>query len=141
MYLQLYSKKEHRVLMNLTLLHRKFNTQDKCIAYLKKLRWGNTPACIHCGSMNVVYLRNSICSLMKAISEFSIGKKSFLSWYLSYSSLSRFGRKSQCSILLIGCGSKSYNVPYKGSELLNRMSLILWFIQLLKTNNLSIYEM
>jgi transposase-like protein len=46
--------------MNLTVLHRKFNTQDKCIAYLEKLRWGNTPACIHCGSTNIIKRKNSI---------------------------------------------------------------------------------
>lgn len=46
--------------MNLTLLHRKFNTQEKCIAYLEKLRWGNTPACIHCGSTNVTSRSNSL---------------------------------------------------------------------------------
>lgn len=46
--------------MNLTLLHKKFGTQDKCIAYLEKLRWGNTPACVHCGSLNVVKRKDSI---------------------------------------------------------------------------------
>ncbi len=46
--------------MNLTILHRKFGTQSKCIAYLEKLRWGNTPACIHCGSTNVVQRKDSI---------------------------------------------------------------------------------
>lgn len=46
--------------MNLTVLHRKFNTQDKCIAYLEKIRWGNTPACVRCGSTNVTQRKDSI---------------------------------------------------------------------------------
>lgn len=46
--------------MNLTVLHKKFGTQEKCIAYLEKLRWGNTPACVHCGSLNVTARNNSI---------------------------------------------------------------------------------
>jgi transposase-like protein len=39
--------------MNLTILHRKFNTQDKCIAYLEKLRWGKQVYCVLCGAENV----------------------------------------------------------------------------------------
>lgn len=46
--------------MNLTELHRKFGTQKRCIAYLEKLRWGKTPACIRCGSTNVVSRKDSI---------------------------------------------------------------------------------
>lgn len=46
--------------MNLTILHRKFNTQQKCITHLEKLRWGNTPACVHCGSTNVTKREGSI---------------------------------------------------------------------------------
>lgn len=46
--------------MNLSTLHKRFGTQKKCIAYLEKLRWGNTPACIHCGSTNVVKRNDSI---------------------------------------------------------------------------------
>ncbi len=46
--------------MNLTVLHRKFGTQDKCVAYLEKLRWGKAPACVHCGSMNVTKRKDSI---------------------------------------------------------------------------------
>jgi transposase-like protein len=46
--------------MNLTILHRKFNKQDKCIAYLEKLRWGNTPACVRCGSTNVTHREGTI---------------------------------------------------------------------------------
>ena len=46
--------------MNLTQLHKRFGTQKKCIAYLEKLRWGNTPACVRCGSTNVVKRNDSI---------------------------------------------------------------------------------
>ncbi len=46
--------------MNLTQLHRKFGTQKKCIAYLEKIRWGKTPACIHCGSTSVTKRKGSI---------------------------------------------------------------------------------
>ena len=31
--------------MNLTELHKKFNTQKKCIAYLEKLRWKKKVFC------------------------------------------------------------------------------------------------
>lgn len=30
-----------------------FNTDEKCRKYLELQRWGNTPACPHCGSVNV----------------------------------------------------------------------------------------
>jgi transposase-like protein len=46
--------------MNLTELHRKFGTQKQCISHLEKLRWGKTPACIRCGSVNVVKRKDSI---------------------------------------------------------------------------------
>ena len=46
--------------MNLTQLHKQFGTQQKCIAYLEKLRWGKTPACVNCGSMNVVKRKGTI---------------------------------------------------------------------------------
>jgi transposase-like protein len=46
--------------MNLTTLHRKFNTQEKCIDYLEKIRWGNTPACVRCGSTNVTKRESSM---------------------------------------------------------------------------------
>ena len=46
--------------MNLTTLHKQFGTQDKCIAYLEKLRWGKTPACVNCGSTNVTKRKNSM---------------------------------------------------------------------------------
>ncbi|WP_286755288.1 IS1595 family transposase [Roseivirga sp. UBA838] len=31
-----------------------FNTDDKCREFLEEQRWGDTPACPHCGSTNVV---------------------------------------------------------------------------------------
>ena len=46
--------------MNLTQLHRQFGTQQKCISYLEKLRWGKTPTCVHCGSINVTKRKDSI---------------------------------------------------------------------------------
>lgn len=45
--------------MNLTLLHKQFNTQEKCISYLEKMRWGKTPTCYHCSSTNVKKRKNS----------------------------------------------------------------------------------
>lgn len=43
--------------MNISQLHKTFGTQDKCIAYLEKLRWGKKPICLHCKS-DKVYKRN-----------------------------------------------------------------------------------
>lgn len=39
--------------MNLTQLSIKYNTKEKCIAHLEKVRWGDTPACLLCGSIKV----------------------------------------------------------------------------------------
>ncbi len=39
--------------MNLTLLHKQFGTQEKCITYLEKMRWNKKPVCLHCNSTNV----------------------------------------------------------------------------------------
>ena len=39
--------------MNLSTLSQNFNTQDKCIAHLEEIRWGNHPTCNHCKSDNV----------------------------------------------------------------------------------------
>jgi hypothetical protein len=59
--------------MNLTILHRKFNNQDKCIAYLEKLRCVNTPAYIHCGSTNVTHREGSIkCHCNEENNDFSV---------------------------------------------------------------------
>ena len=30
-----------------------FNTQEDCLRFLEKLRWGDEPCCIHCGSIRV----------------------------------------------------------------------------------------
>lgn len=46
--------------MNLTQLHKKYGTQQKCIAHLEKIRWGKKPYCVHCGSENVSKRSNSI---------------------------------------------------------------------------------
>ncbi len=32
---------------------KEFNSEEKCKAYLEELRWGSTPACPFCGSINV----------------------------------------------------------------------------------------
>lgn len=34
-------------------------TETEARAYLEQIRWGNEPACVHCGSMNVVKLNNN----------------------------------------------------------------------------------
>lgn len=34
-----------------------FQTQEQCIAYLEKVRWGNKPKCPYCGSTNTVKLK------------------------------------------------------------------------------------
>lgn len=46
--------------MNLQQLHTKLGTQDKCIAYLEKLRWGKKPKCLFCESKSVKKRKNSI---------------------------------------------------------------------------------
>ncbi len=42
--------------MNLSTLHRLYNTQDKCLAYLEKVRWGKSSnvSCPRCMSKSVV---------------------------------------------------------------------------------------
>ncbi len=39
--------------MNLQTLYKKFSTQEKCIAYLEKLRWAKKPKCLFCNSKSV----------------------------------------------------------------------------------------
>lgn len=39
--------------MNLLSIHKKYNTQQKCISYLEKLRWGNKPISPFTGKDNV----------------------------------------------------------------------------------------
>ncbi|MEI6489872.1 MAG: IS1595 family transposase [Bacteroidota bacterium] len=46
--------------MNLSLLHKQLGTQDKCIAYLEKLRWNKKPKCVFCSSDNVTKRKNSM---------------------------------------------------------------------------------
>ncbi len=46
--------------MTLSELHRKYGTQDKCIAYLEKTRWGKQHYCILCGSIKVKKRKKSI---------------------------------------------------------------------------------
>ncbi len=43
--------------MNLTEIHKKYGTQDKCLSYLEKLRWGKTVTCTKCGSDNTVRIK------------------------------------------------------------------------------------
>lgn len=40
--------------MNLTTLEKRFNTREKCIVYLEKLRWNNIPKCPYCGSVKSI---------------------------------------------------------------------------------------
>lgn len=46
--------------MNLSYLHKKYNTQEKCITHLEKLRWGKYRYCIFCDAENVTKRKNSI---------------------------------------------------------------------------------
>jgi transposase-like protein len=46
--------------MNLQQLHKTLGTQDKCIAYLEKLRWNKKPKCIFCESKNVKKRKDSM---------------------------------------------------------------------------------
>jgi transposase-like protein len=46
--------------MNLTQLHNQFGTQDKCVTYLEKTRWGKKPLCLHCKSPSVKKRKKSI---------------------------------------------------------------------------------
>lgn len=39
--------------MNLSILSNKYNTQDKCIEHLEKIRWAGEPWCPHCDSDSV----------------------------------------------------------------------------------------
>jgi transposase-like protein len=39
--------------MKLIDIHREFNTNDKCLDYLEKMRWPNGVACLACGSVKV----------------------------------------------------------------------------------------
>src|SRR6202158_5424489 len=39
--------------MKLIDVTRQFNTEDKCLDYLEKMRWPHGVGCVHCGSMSV----------------------------------------------------------------------------------------
>jgi len=39
--------------MNLIRLQEKFNTHNKCIKHLEKVRWNNKPTCPHCSAQNI----------------------------------------------------------------------------------------
>lgn len=43
--------------MNIEAFKKEFNTQEKCIKYLEKIRWGNRPVCVHCGRGNRITTR------------------------------------------------------------------------------------
>lgn len=46
--------------MNLTALENRFNTREKCVRYLEKLRWNNIPECPYCGSTKYYDIQNGI---------------------------------------------------------------------------------
>ena len=43
--------KKHAKTISITQLLRRFSTEEKCIAWLEKTRWGKTPICPHCGGI------------------------------------------------------------------------------------------
>jgi len=38
--------------MNIIQIFKQFPTQESCVKYLEKLRWGKIPICVYCGSTN-----------------------------------------------------------------------------------------
>lgn len=46
--------------MNLNELASKYNTEEKCLAQLEKVRWGEKPCCNFCGSQRLTKRKNSI---------------------------------------------------------------------------------
>lgn len=46
--------------MNLSTLEKKFNTKEKCVKYLEKLRWNNIPECPYCGSIESIEIQNGV---------------------------------------------------------------------------------
>ena len=46
--------------MNLIQIAQKYNTDAKCVNYLKALRWGNKVVCSKCGSDNVVSVKSGL---------------------------------------------------------------------------------
>lgn len=45
--------------MNITILEKKFNTREKCVKYLEKLRWNNIPECPYCGSIESINIEHN----------------------------------------------------------------------------------
>lgn len=46
--------------MNLDILQKKFNTNKKCLNFLEKKKWGNTPYCPFCESTKVYRRKGTI---------------------------------------------------------------------------------
>jgi transposase-like protein len=46
--------------MNLSQLALKYDTREKCIAQLEKIRWHGKPCCVHCNATNLTKRANSI---------------------------------------------------------------------------------
>jgi transposase-like protein/IS1 family transposase len=47
--------------MNLSELAAKYNTEEKCLAQIQKIKWGEgNVCCFHCGAMNLTRRKNSI---------------------------------------------------------------------------------
>jgi len=45
--------------MNLKQIYKNYNTQEKCLRLLEKLRWGKTVICPYCGSDNIYDYKNA----------------------------------------------------------------------------------
>src|ERR1035437_9302395 len=62
--------------MSLQHLSKKLNTQDKCIAYLEKLRWHGKPKCVFCESDKITKRKKSMrwhCNKCKKDSSVMVG--------------------------------------------------------------------
>lgn len=46
--------------MNIVQIYRQFPTQESCIRHLEKARWGDTPVCAYCGSVNTNPLKGEL---------------------------------------------------------------------------------
>lgn len=42
--------------MNIIQIFKKFPTQKSCIKHLEKVRWGDKPICVYCGSTNTAII-------------------------------------------------------------------------------------
>jgi transposase-like protein len=45
--------------MNIKQIHKNYNTQQKCLSLLEKIRWGKTVTCPYCGSNKVYDYKNA----------------------------------------------------------------------------------